>query len=102
MDHWNRVKITSLYNLVLFVMRESAAVLVRFSPLLVRYGAVYCVFIASTIKYPFKSREKNIKTDSAWLGWRSLALAECLLIIVLLSPLTNLLSGPCLQPSLQY
>ena len=105
MDHWNRVKITSLYNLLLVVMRESAAVrvLVMFSPLLVRYGAVYCVFIASTIKYPFKSREKNITlTDSAWLGWRSLALAECLLIIVLLSPLTNLLSGPCLQPSLQY
>ena len=25
-----------------------------FSPLLVRYGAVYCVFIASTIKYQFK------------------------------------------------
>ena len=28
-----------------------------FSPLLVRYGAVYRVFIASTIKYQFKSRK---------------------------------------------
>ena len=96
-----RIKIiTTFYILLLVVMWESAAVrvLVMFSPLLVRYGAVYCVFIASTIKYQFKLTKISAATLlQATARWWSTgrSLAECLLIIVLLSPLTNLLSGYC-------
>ena len=78
-----------------------------FSPLLLRYRAVYCVFIASTIKYHFKYRKISTMTLDSGLGQHEdPSLAECLLIIVLLSPLTNLLSDDCLErlePSLlQY
>ena len=67
-----------------------------FSPLLLRYRAVYCVFIASTIKYHFKYRKISTMTLDSGLGQHEdPSLAECLLIIVLLSPLTNLLSGYC-------
>ena len=51
-------------------MSGSAAgrVLVMFSPLLVRYGAVYCVFIASTIKYQFKLTKISRMTLQLQLG----------------------------------